>query len=233
MKLRVYNNTLNPELWDENMKLKPEVREVLLKVAEDFYKSTELKGDLIDVLLLGSSANYNWTPQSDIDLHLLIDVSQEKMHPDHTRKFLDSLAFKWNSQHSIKIKSHDVEIYLQDIGEINKSVGVYSLLTDAWLREPEKERVELDKEDIKRKFQRIKHKIEKTIETEDTEKLKDVMSDIRKFRQVGLDKAGEYSSENVVFKALRYSGLLKKLKDSINRFYDKQVSINEKEIVKI
>jgi len=42
-----------------------------------------------------------------------------------------------------------------------------------------------------------------------------------------LDKTGEFSTENVVFKALRHSGLLTKLKDSINNFYDKQVSIKD------
>jgi len=227
MKLRVYNDTLNPDLWDENKKLKPEIGSVLSKVSTDFYKSTELRGEIIDILFLGSSANYNWNPNSDIDLHILIDVTQEKMHPTHTRKFLDVLAFKWNTQHDIRIRGNKVEVYIQDIGETNNSIGIYSLMNNAWLREPSKEHVELDKEQIKRKFKILKHKINQIIETEDPEKLKGVMKDIRNFRQSGLDKTGEFSTENVVFKALRHSGLLTKLKDSINNFYDKQVSIKD------
>ena len=51
-KLRVYNKTLDPSIWD-GKKLKPEIRETLLKIAEDFYNSTDLKGEIQNVLFLG------------------------------------------------------------------------------------------------------------------------------------------------------------------------------------
>ena len=101
MKLRVYNKTLDPNLWDDKT-LKPEIKESLLKIAEDFYNSTDLKGEIQNILFLGSSANYNWTPTSDIDVHIVIDIAEERINEEYARKFMDGLAFKWNTEHDIE-----------------------------------------------------------------------------------------------------------------------------------
>jgi hypothetical protein len=46
-------------------------------------------------------------------------------------------------------------------------------------------------------------------------------------RQAGLDKAGEFSEENIVFKILRAQGYLDKLKDHARNIYDKEMTITE------
>jgi hypothetical protein len=51
---------LNPKIWDD-FKIDDEVREDLLKIAEDFYASTDLEADVEDIVLTGSLANYNWS----------------------------------------------------------------------------------------------------------------------------------------------------------------------------
>ena len=43
-------------------------------------------------------------------------------------------------------------------------------------------------------------------------------------REAGLDKSGEYSTENLVFKLLRSSGYVNQLKDAINNITDKNLS---------
>ena len=141
-KLRVYNKTLDPNLWDDKI-LKPEIKESLLKIAEDFYNSTDLKGEIQNILFLGSSANYNWTPTSDIDVHIVIDIAEERINEEYARKFMDGLAFKWNTEHDIEVKGHPVEVYLQDIREPNSNpqqaregASIYSLNDDKWLLEP-------------------------------------------------------------------------------------------------
>ena len=139
MKLRVYNPTLDTNLW-EDKDLKPEVKEALLKVAQDFYDSTDLKGEFQNILFLGSSANYNWTPTSDIDLHIVVDIAAQNITPDYARKFMDGLACQWNTNHDIEIKGHPVEVYIQDIGEPNSTpdkarpgASIYSVFDDKWL----------------------------------------------------------------------------------------------------
>jgi CMP-N-acetylneuraminic acid synthetase len=60
---------LNPKIWNEDSELDSEVREQLLQIAQDFYESTELKADVVDIILTGSLSNYNWSEKySDYDL---------------------------------------------------------------------------------------------------------------------------------------------------------------------
>jgi len=234
MKLRVYNKTLDPNIWNEDKTLKPDIREHLLKIAEDFYNSTDLQGEIHNILFLGSSANYNWTPTSDIDLHVVIDIAEEKINEEYARKFMDSLGSKWNTEHDIEIKGHPVEVYIQDVREPNSDASlsrpgaaIYSLFDGRWIQEPTHEKLDIDADKIRRKFQVIQEKVKKLVETGDIEKLKELMKSIRNYRNTGLAKGGEFSTENLVFKALRKSGVLKTIKDTINTVYDKQVSLPE------
>lgn len=234
MKLRVYNKTLDPNIWGENKTLKPEVRDALLKIAEDFYNTTDLKAEIQNILFLGSSANYNWTPNSDIDLHVVIDIAGEKIHEDYARKFMDGLSFKWNSEHSIEVKGHPVEIYLQDVREPNSTSqqarpgsAIYSLFDDKWMLEPNPQNIKLDADKIRQKFHQLKKSITTLIETQNVDHMKKLMKSIRNYRDAGLAEGGEFSVENLVFKALRYSGDLAKLKDTIIKLYDKSASLPE------
>ena len=57
-----FKNELNPKLW-ENMKLKPEVRAKLEKISNAFIEFLEVPTPAVkDVRVVGSSANYNYTP---------------------------------------------------------------------------------------------------------------------------------------------------------------------------
>jgi len=235
--LRVYNKTLEPNLWDENKNLKPDIRLTLLKVAKDFYLSTDFKSEILDILLLGSSTNYSWTPKSDIDVHIVIDITKEGLDTEHYRKFLDSLSGRFNEEHNIIVKNHKVEVYLQDITEKNSTPekarphgAMFSLLHNKWLVPPKNEQPVLDRQAIRKAFYEIKDQIDKVVETRNIDGLKMLMKSIRDYRNKGLEsKEGEFSVENVVFKALRHTGLLEKLKNSINSMYDRLVSLEEME----
>jgi hypothetical protein len=48
---------------------------------------------------------------------------------------------------------------------------------------------------------------------------------IKKMRQAGLDKTGEFSVENMVFKVLRRNGMLDRLGDIKTVAYDKSVTL--------
>mgnify|MGYP006416018901 FL=1 len=50
---------------------------------------------------------------------------------------------------------------------------------------------------------------------------------IRNMRQAGLERAGEYSAENLAFKLLRRTSYIKKLYDAYNSDYDAYMSLNE------
>ena len=79
---RIYNNNLCPDLWDEYLKLNPKIRVNLLRMAYDFYRKTKLPAPIIDVYLMGSTASYNWTPDSDVDVHVIVDYNKLQMPLD-------------------------------------------------------------------------------------------------------------------------------------------------------
>ena len=71
------HQNLNKSLWDENDQLKPEVKERLLEIAQQFISKTQgSEANIKDIILTGSLANYNYSILSDIDLHLLLDFSE-------------------------------------------------------------------------------------------------------------------------------------------------------------
>ena len=225
MKVRIYNDILNPNVWD-GLKLKPEIKEKLLQIGKDFYTDTETDAPLKDILFVGSLANFNWSDTSDFDVHVVIDFKDVDENVELVEKLVNALKSKWNDEHDIHLKGHNVEVYIQDITKENRSSGVYSLMQDKWLTEPQKENVEVDKEKIQQKYNDYVRKINSGIKAQDIEKLKTIVKDVYDMRQAGLDKSGELSTENLVFKILRSRNYIEKLKTEINKLYDKAQSLN-------
>lgn len=225
MKVRIYNDTLNPNIWD-NLELKPEIKEKLLQIGKDFYADTETDAPLKDVLFVGSLANYNWSDTSDFDVHVVIDFKDVDENVELVEKLVNALKSKWNDEHDIHLKGHNVEVYIQDVTKENRSTGVYSLMQDKWLSEPQKENIKIDKEKIQEKYNDYVRKINSAIKAQDIEKLKAIVKDVYDMRQAGLDKSGELSTENLVFKILRNRNYIEKLKQEIINLYDKNQSLN-------
>ena len=233
--LKEYKNqtTLNPVVFKE-LEIKPKVKEVLLKIADEFWNSLELDIDYDDVLLLGSSANYNWTPYSDIDLHILVDFDKFE-DPKIAKKYFDSAKSRFNDVHDLKIKNNDIEVYVQNSKEPNASVGVYSLLNDKWLQKPQYGKMEIPDKEIENKAKPFKSKIDKILRTKPTsnnydfliDSIKGLQDKLKKFRQIGLETGGEYSIENLAFKHLRNTGYIEKLLNYKTEVMDKVLSIKE------
>jgi predicted nucleotidyltransferase len=225
MKVRIYNDKLNPAIWDNN-KLNPEIKEKLLQIGKDFYADTETDAPLKDILFVGSLANYNWSDTSDFDVHVVIDFKDVDENVELVEKLVNALKSKWNDEHDIHLKGHNVEVYIQDVTKENRSTGVYSLMQDKWLSEPQKENIQIDKEKIQEKYNDTVRKINSAIKSQDINKLKAIVKDVYDMRQAGLDKSGELSTENLVFKILRNRNYIEKLKQEIINLYDKKQSLN-------
>jgi len=225
MKVRIYNDILNPAIWDNN-KLNPEIKEKLLQIGKDFYADTETDAPLKDILFVGSLANYNWSDTSDFDVHVVIDFKDVDGNVELVEKLVNALKSKWNDEHDIHLKGHNVEVYIQDVTKENRSTGVYSLMQDKWLSEPQKENIQIDKEKIQEKYNDTVRKINSAIKAQDINKLKTIVKDVYDMRQAGLDKSGELSTENLVFKILRNRNYIEKLKQEIINLYDKKQSLN-------
>ncbi len=117
----------------------------------------------------------------------------------------------------------------------NALAGVYSILFDEWLNKPKKENVEINKEEITQKSNMWMKTIDDVIENASDEDIDDAKkmvrkykAKIKKFRQCGLDRGGEYSTENLVFKVLRRNGYIEKLFDFENELLNKRLSMENK-----
>jgi predicted nucleotidyltransferase len=223
-KHRIYNSILNPAIWATEDDIKPDVLNTLLKVANTFYKDTELTVPLEDIYFLGSTAGYNWTQTSDIDLHLVVDFSKIGDDEELVKNYVDGLKSKWNQSHDIKIGNHPVEVYIQDKSEINNSQSVYSLMKSTWVKKPKHEDIKVDKDAIKKKYKQLVQSINVAIQQQDINKIKKLTKRIYDMRQAGLDKSGEFSSENLAFKLLRSTGYINKLRDTVTQLTDKELS---------
>jgi len=226
---------LNPELWDENKKLRDDVRERLLDIAEKFIKPT-LGADAVikDITFTGSLANYNYSDLSDIDLHIIIDFADINKDKEMVRKYFNAVKALWNSLHDIRIKGFEVEAYVQGADEPHTSTGVYSVQDDNWLKEPTQTEAEIDEDSISNKSDSLIDQIEQALKLmeEDSPKAaldraESLMEKIKKLRKAGLETNGEYSVENLAFKTLRNTGYLKKLSDLKREAYDKLMSLDE------
>lgn len=221
---------LNPKIWDD-FKIDDEVREDLLKIAEDFYGSTDLEADVEDIVLTGSLANYNWSEKySDYDLHILIDFTKVNDAIELVKKYVDSAKSVWNKEHDIKIKGYEVEVYIQDISEPHKSTGVFSLLNNKWNVKPEEFDFEPDEDMIAEKGKSVMMMVDELEEQVDEdkydafiEKIQKVWEKVKNYRKSGLEsEGGELSMGNLVFKFLRRNGYVGKIIDLKRKSYDNQ-----------
>lgn len=225
---RIYNDTLCPDLWDSAQHLDPEVRVNLLRMAYDFYEKTKLPAPIIDVYLMGSIANYNWTADSDADVHVIIDYNKLQMPKETGNKTVKNAGAQWNQEHEIFVKGHKVEMNIQNAAEEKPYVtGIYSLVKDQWIRKPVKVMPQLDRNVIQTQYKSMKAYLENAMRSGDREQMKAAKKYMDAYRQYGLDTYGELSYENVVFKILRARGIIKQLKDGITAVYDKEMTVDE------
>lgn len=226
-------DTLNPKIFDQNQKMHPEIRTRLLMIADDFFDTLELPWvDVTDITLTGSLANYNWSKFSDVDLHIIIDYKEVDENESLVSEYLAAKKNIWNEAHDIKIKGYDVELYAQDMNEPHVSTGVYSIMWNDWVVKPEKGSPKIDSKKVKQKASSIINSYDSLIETfyegeydKVIRRINTARQKIKKMRQTGLDREGEYSYENITFKVLRRVGLLDKLADLETLAYDKSLSM--------
>ena len=140
----------------------------------------------------------------------------------------------WNEKHDIAIKGYDVELYVQDTEEPHVSSGVYSILYDGWVVQPEKGEKTIDAQKVSQKVNSIVDSIKYIYgmyKEEDYDKairsIKTLKEKIKKMRQAGLDREGEYSFENIAFKVLRRTEMLDKLSEIETKSYDQSLTLVE------
>ena len=219
-----FHYELNPKLWKNN-RLDPAVKKQLLIIAKDFLTELGIKDlDVDDITISGSNAAYTYTPHSDLDLHILVDMS--KLPNDEVYKELfQAKKTLYNDSHDIKIRGIPIELYVQDSKQPVISLGEYSLLQNKWLKIPTKRRANFDQRASKVKYDKLNDLVTRALKFKKSEQVDKALKIIKQYRQAGLDKGGEFSPENLAFKAIRKRGFIQDLYTLRDELHSKELSI--------
>ena len=230
---------LNPKIWvkeGDSYVLNSEVREKLLETANIFIDFLDVDVIVTDIIMIGSIVNYNWSKYSDIDLHIVVNYNQFNQNSEDLYvEFFDLKKIVFNQKHNISLYGYDVECFVQDEKTEAFSSGVYSILYDMWVNKPKETNLKsIDFELLKEKanqWMRIIDGVVDNIDDENPDEIKNIVKKykekLKKFRSCGLEKNGEMSFENLVFKLLRRSGYIEKLYNVPTEIIDKKLSMKQ------
>ena len=222
-----FHDRLNPALWSAGDNMLPEVREKLLAIADDFREFLGIDVEVKDITVSGSNAAYTYTPNSDIDLHLVVDLPKADAS-DIYRELFDAKKYAYNDQNNFRIGGSDVELYVQNANEPHYSQGIYSILDDEWRRVPSRRRPTVDDISVESKYQDLAQRIDAAIESGDLVRMDALAAKIRDMRAAGLETTGEFGAENLAFKVLRNNGTLERLRDARRAAKDQVMSLAER-----
>lgn len=226
---------LNPKIFGENDKMLDEVREKLLEIAKSYYEYLNVDWvDYTDIIMTGSMANYNWSEYSDIDLHIVLPFAKVSNNLDLVEDFMWTKKTFWNNEHDVKIEDYEVELYAQDTDDDLVAGGIYSVLYNRWIREPQQLDIDIDESKISKMLAYFEGKINdlfRRFKNNDTMGLdgdiSNLLDDIYAFRKKSLKSGGEFSTGNLAFKMMRRLGLLDKLRDLSNDLFDDKMSLGD------
>lgn len=168
-------DTLAPEIWMSNGKLKPSVKSFIVKRIEVWLQgmtSKKLKG----VYILGSITGYQYGPDTDIDTNIVVDISDER---------LKELTKLLPNGHNVPGTDHPVNYYMVNNLKADwyeNADGIYDVVNDKWIRKQDKK--EITKADTATNFKAV--------------------SEIARFFIIGIDAAiSEYNMDVASYKTFK------------------------------
>jgi predicted nucleotidyltransferase len=108
--------------------MKDEVISKLKEIADEFIlnlQEAEIEADIDDIILIGSNANYNYTKNSDLDIHIILN--NKDLEPKIAESLYGAYRSIFNKNYDISIYNIPVEIYVELPGSDRISNGVYSI----------------------------------------------------------------------------------------------------------
>lgn len=232
------HNELNPKIWNSDNTLKKEVKEKIDEIVDTFKENLLEDGidlKIKDVIICGSNANYNYTENSDIDVHIISDTKDLDCNKKHLPIIYNAYKKMFNDSYGIEFYGTEVEIYVENDKTGVTSGGIYSVKDDKWLKEPSMVEVpEVDEKEFEEELSKWEDEcneilynledIEDSIRNIDT-----LLDELYEMRQDSIQKEGEFSVGNLVFKELRNKGFLTNLKGVKKELQSRLMSLYDNE----
>ena len=220
------NNILNQKIFNSSNILYDDVRSSILKIAKTFIDESEIPLNVVDIQLVGSQAAYNYTDNSDLDIHIIVSYLSDRDDIAAAKKAYYQLYKKqFNDKYNLSIHNIPVELYVDDVASNIISNGIYSVLNNKWIKFPEKIDYEIyDIDDTVNKWKSI---IDSFIEQQDLEQLQNLLDNLYLMRRNSLSIDSEYGKGNQIFKGIRNVGYLDKLKSAINNAISSELTLEQ------
>lgn len=223
-----YHNELNPALWT-NDQLQDDVRGKLLAIGKEWAITAFIPENIIkDMVITGGNVNYNYTPYSDIDLHLIVDKSQIGLDATMIDDYLNDKKTLWTLKHNIKVRNYPVELYAANYGEaFPMGQGVYSIMNNKWVQVPKNENLDFANDTLlQKKADYYEDLVNGMIhDNKPVHDFETITNKLYTMRAAAIHTAGEFSFENLLFKELRNRGIIDKIKSYKNAKYDAEYSL--------
>lgn len=231
------HDALNSKLFTKEEVLKDKVRDKMLEIVDEFIanlKEQDIKIKVDDILMIGSNASYNYTKNSDIDLHILANAKAADYDKEIAAALYGAYRTIFNKNLAITLYDIPLEIFVETENSARVSSGVYSIKKNKWVKKPVAEDIpDYDKDALDKLVATWEAKCKDLIadikadKLEDEKKVVKLLEEIyEKLRKKGVAES-EYSIKNLAFKELRNKGYLDQLKDYRNELISKRLSLEE------
>ena len=172
--------------------------------------------------MVGSNAAYNYTKDSDIDIHIIVDM-EVSANPYLLKLLYDYVKSNFNDKYDIMVKGHEVELYLEDIKTSAVTNGIYSLKQDKWIKVPTKQEDKNYNIEDTELYRFIYDKYD-NLKDEDAEEFID---DLYLLRKESLAADGEFGEGNLIFKEFRNKGYLDDLKNRKYKYKSQELTLEQ------
>ena len=219
------HNELNPKLWDGN-KLRPEVEDKIEDIIDQFIielQENEIPIKILDVRLVGSNASFNYTENSDLDIHIIANFEDTSCDVPVLNLLYNFFKKNFNDKYTISIHGVPIELYVEDVNSSAVSNGVYSIFGRKWIKFPEP--IEVPDIDITDIFAPYEERYNEIMEHKDVEAASSLIDDLYLLRKDSISTDGEYGEGNLVFKEFRNKGYLDNLKQLLVDETSKELSL--------
>ena len=120
---------LNSDIFLKDGKMKPEVQEFILDIFYNWKTKYIFEGSIASIILVGSSAGYQYNNTSDIDVNIIFkDITLEELRK--VTKYLPN-------GNMLPDTEHPINFYL-DVNDENvkKADNAYDILNSYWIKQP-------------------------------------------------------------------------------------------------
>ena len=218
------HDELNPRIWNGD-KLRPQIKQGVMQVVDEFQDYIEYQLPIVDIVLVGSNASYNYTAHSDLDVHIILNFE----NIDDNKELVGMLCQGWkssfNNAYDIQLGGQDVEVYCEDMQTSTNSNGIYSVIQDRWLKYPQPIEIPAEEIDIEPYLDPVLVDVEDALNSGSSEDVQKMIDWLYYQRKLALQTEGEFSVGNLIFKAVRNEGLLDALKDKRNELRSKELTV--------